>query len=340
MEKLKTLLEANDSLRHRLFQVEFLSTENGDTLLSLIYHKKLDEHWREAALQLQQKLAVQVIGRSRKHKVVLGRDYVTEELKIAGRKYSYRQAEGVFTQPNAGVNRRMIEWALEQTDGFGGDLLELYCGIGNFTLPLATRFRQVLATEISKHAVTCARANMAANGIDNITLLRMSSEDFTAAMDGVRPFRRLRDVEIVPAFTMRQNDLDLLVKLFAAPMQMMVAIAFSVGTAILGMVVYTATVERMREYGVLKAVGAKNRHLYWLVTQQALVVALVGVTLGIGGAWLAAWGIMEAFPRFLVVLRPGMVLPTALTGVAMGLLAALLPARYVARLDPARVFRK
>jgi tRNA (uracil-5-)-methyltransferase len=196
MGKLKSLLEASDTLRQRLFQVEFLSTGNDDTLLSLIYHKKLDQHWREAALQLQQKLAVQVIGRSRKHKVVLGRDYVTEELEIGGRKFSYRQAEGVFTQPNAGVNRRMIEWALEQTAGCSGDLLELYCGIGNFTLPLATRFRRVLATEISKQAVACARANMAANGIDNITLLRMSSEDFTAAMDGVRPFRRLRDIDL------------------------------------------------------------------------------------------------------------------------------------------------
>jgi putative ABC transport system permease protein len=123
-------------------------------------------------------------------------------------------------------------------------------------------------------------------------------------------------------------------------MQMMVAIAFAVGTAILGMVIYTATVERMREYGVLKAVGARNHHLYWLVTQQALTISMMGVALGIGLAWLATWVIMEVFPRFLVILQWNMILPTALTGIAMGLMAALLPARYVARLDPARVFRK
>lgn len=152
--------------------------------------------------------------------------------------------------------------------------------------------------------------------------------------------RRLRDVEVAPASLMKQNDLDLLVQVFAIPLQMMVSIAFAVGTAILGMVIYTATVERMREYGVLKAVGAKNRQLYWLVTQQGLAIALVGVLLGISLAWLAGRGIVNTAPKFLVILRASDILPTALTGIVMGLLAALWPARYVGRLDPAQVFRK
>jgi tRNA/tmRNA/rRNA uracil-C5-methylase (TrmA/RlmC/RlmD family) len=41
------------------------------------------------------------------------------------------------------------------------DLLELYCGNGNFTLPLATRVRKVLATEISKTSVYAALNNLA-----------------------------------------------------------------------------------------------------------------------------------------------------------------------------------
>lgn len=152
--------------------------------------------------------------------------------------------------------------------------------------------------------------------------------------------RRLRDVEIVSVETMRQNDLDLLVQVFAAPLQLMVTIAFAVGTAILGMVIYTATVERTREYGVLKAVGAKNYHLYWLVAQQGVVTAVLGALIGIGLAWLAAQTIMYNTPKFLIVLEPKRVLLMAGSGLLMGLLAALLPARLVARLDPAQVFRK
>lgn len=152
--------------------------------------------------------------------------------------------------------------------------------------------------------------------------------------------RRLREAEILPIAVFKQNDIALLVKVFATPLRLMVVIAFAVGTAILGMIIYTATMERMREYGVLKAVGAKNRHLYWLVTQQGLVTALLGVVLGISLAWLAGQGVMRALPRFLVILEPGSMLTAAGTGLLMGLLAALLPARYVSGLDPARVFRK
>lgn len=152
--------------------------------------------------------------------------------------------------------------------------------------------------------------------------------------------RQLRQVEILPVDRFKQNDIRLLVKIFATPLRLMVIIAFAVGTAILGMIIYTATIERMREYGVLKAVGAKNRHLYWLVTQQGVSTALLGVILGIGLAWLAGQGVMRVFPRFLIILEPSSLLTAASAGVVMGLLAALLPARYVSGLDPARVFRK
>ncbi len=60
--------------------------------------------------------------------------------------FSYRQPEGAFTQPNGAVNQKMLSWAFEAIGERDDDLLELYCGNGNFTLPLATRVRQVLAT--------------------------------------------------------------------------------------------------------------------------------------------------------------------------------------------------
>jgi len=145
--------------------------------------------------------------------------------------------------------------------------------------------------------------------------------------------RRLPDVEIMPAEVLKQNDLDLLVEIFAVPLQMMVAIAFAVGTAILGMVIYTARVERMREYGVLKAVGIRNRHLYWLVTQQGLVVSLIGGSLGAGLAWLVARWIVRTSPKFLVVIRPEDVLPVVFSGLLMGLRSLLLRPRQTAGVE-------
>ncbi len=176
-------------------------------------------------------------------------------------------------------------------------------------------------------------------GATSFVMLTLEPDaDVTAVTDRLN--RRLRDVEILSTAEMKQNDLDLFLQVFAAPLQMMISIAFAVGTAILGMVIYTATVERAREYGVLKAVGAKNSHLYWLVTQQGLVTAVLGVILGILLAWLAGQAIMNNSPKFLIVMQTNSVLAVSLSGLLMGLLAALLPARHVAQLDPARVFRK
>ncbi len=155
-----------------------------------------------------------------------------------------------------------------------------------------------------------------------------------------RLLRRMRHVEIVSEDTVKQKDQDLLVRIFAVPLQIMASIAFGVGTAILGMIIYTATVSRAREYGVLKAVGARNRDLYWLVVQQALFVAICGVGLGIALARVAADLVMSAYPKFLVVLQPAEILPTVIAGLVMGFLAALTPTRYLSMLDPAQVFRR
>ncbi len=198
-ELMPTLLAAiNDGelLRKKLFQVEFLSTLTEDTVISLIYHKPLNEEWQDTMRPLKQALGVQIIGRSRKQKVVLDRDYVNETLKVHGKTYHYQQNEGSFTQPNGIICEKMLEWAVEHTRGSHGDLLELYCGNGNFSLPLAQNFTRVMATEISKSSVKAAQNNIFNNGVDNVTIIRMSSEDFADAMDKVRPFHRLRNIDL------------------------------------------------------------------------------------------------------------------------------------------------
>ena len=120
----------------------------------------------------------------------------------------------------------------------------------------------------------------------------------------------------------------------------MVTIAFAVGTAILGMVIYSATVERQREYGVLKAIGARNRVLYRTVALQALVVAGAGALVGIGLAAALAQLIMALRPQFLIVLEPAAVAWSFFAGLAMALFAALLPVRAIAGLAPAEIFRR
>lgn len=194
MPRLLTQLRDDSELRRKLFQVEFLSTLAGDTLVTLVYHRRLEDAWRLRAEALASDLGVALVGRSRKQKEVIGRDFVTEQLTIEGRDYHYRQYEQAFTQPNAVVNIQMIEWACRAAKALGGDLLELYCGNGNFTLPLARHFDQVIATELAKTSIRAAQWNLEANAVGNVQMVRLAAEEVTQAMNGERLFRRLADL--------------------------------------------------------------------------------------------------------------------------------------------------
>ncbi|QIA62201.1 tRNA (uridine(54)-C5)-methyltransferase TrmA [Vibrio astriarenae] len=201
MPLLMEAMKDNDTLRRKLFQVDFLSTLSGEILVSLLYHRQLDEAWIEEAKALKQRLNdegfnLNLIGRARKMKIVLDQDYVVEKLSVNGDTYIYQQVENSFTQPNGKVAEKMLEWAVDCTQNSQGDLLELYCGNGNFSLALAQNFERVLATELAKPSVVSAQYNIAANKIDNVQIIRMSAEEFTEAMEGKREFRRLKDAGV------------------------------------------------------------------------------------------------------------------------------------------------
>ena len=191
MPLLKGYLTNSPELRRKLFQVEFLSTLSGELLITLIYHRPLSDAWHECAVGLADHLGCQLIGRSRKQKVVLNQHWIEEALDVEGTTFRYRQPEQCFTQPNGGINQKMMGWLLDHTPTHATDLLELYCGIGNFTLPLASRFQNVLATELSKPATEAARWNADINNIRNVEFARLSAEEMTSALSGERPFRRL-----------------------------------------------------------------------------------------------------------------------------------------------------
>ncbi|GDX07748.1 tRNA (uridine(54)-C5)-methyltransferase TrmA [Buttiauxella selenatireducens] len=189
------------ALRHKLFQIDYLTTMSNQAVVSLLYHRKLGEEWQQHAQALRDNLRAQgfnvhLIGRATKTKIELDQDFIDERLTVAGKEMIYRQVENSFTQPNAAMNVHMLEWALDATQGSKGDLLELYCGNGNFSLALARNFNQVLATEIAKPSVAAAQYNIAANQIDNVQIIRMAAEEFTQAMNGVREFNRLKGIDL------------------------------------------------------------------------------------------------------------------------------------------------
>jgi 23S rRNA (uracil1939-C5)-methyltransferase len=74
-----------------------------------------------------------------------------------------------FTQVNGEMNRLMVHRAIEMIDPRPEDrILDLFCGLGNFTLPLATRCHQVVGVEAEAGLIRRARENATLNGLENL----------------------------------------------------------------------------------------------------------------------------------------------------------------------------
>lgn len=191
----------NPVLRKKLFQIDYLSGLSGETVISLLYHKQLDNEWlreiRRVKDEITPKFKVQFVGRARKQKMLVDHDYITESLTVGGREYQYMHIENSFTQPNPYINQAMIEWSLEKTKNSNDhDLLEFYCGAGNFSIPLAQNFRKVVGTEISRTSVLAANHNIAINDTPNVFVARMSSEEFTEFYKTGQSKRRLEGANL------------------------------------------------------------------------------------------------------------------------------------------------
>lgn len=198
MPKLMAKITQTPVLRQRLFQIDFLSTLSGEMLITLIYRRAIegDQAWLDAANQLKTTLPItHIIGRARKQKICLDQDYVTEKLHVDERIFTYQQIENSFTQPNAEVAQKMLHWARNVSKNAQGDLIELYCGNGHFSIALAEFYNQVLATEISKTSVKSAKFNIEANQINNITVVKMAAEEISQALQG-QSFNRLKDIDL------------------------------------------------------------------------------------------------------------------------------------------------
>lgn len=118
---------------------------------------------------------------------------------------------------------------------------------------------------------------------------------------------------------------------------MAVALGFLVGTLLAGQTFYNFTLDNLRHYGMLKAMGLGNRRLAAMVLLQALVVSMLGYGIGVGlgavsGKLLERAGFAFSLPWYVPAF-------TAAAIVVVASFAALLSLRAVFRLEPAIVFK-
>lgn len=135
------------------------------------------------------------------------------------------------------------------------------------------------------------------------------------------------------------SERDLYAGILRPVMNLMVLIAFAAGTLIVALTVYSAIVDRLREYGIAKAMGARWGRLFRIVAAQTLVLTSLGTVAGFA-LWLGESRLIVMLrPQFPSALSLGAVESTLVAAFLMALLAAIVPTRRVARLDPASVYR-
>jgi putative ABC transport system permease protein len=121
--------------------------------------------------------------------------------------------------------------------------------------------------------------------------------------------------------------------------EMIVGLAFVVGIAITSLTIYTATIERAREFGVMKAIGFNNLDLYKLVLVKSMITGAIGFVFGVVLTLVVSRTGYRLVPQLIMDVRPIDVALVLLITVVMAAGAAIVPARRVGGVDPAIAFK-
>lgn len=175
-------------------RVEFISNLEGGALARVVYNRPLDavEDQRLAdtlAEVLDASIILQAKGQriccSGRSKLLVQTNRVPCRTGLS--EFSLRDCpqhlmDSTFFQANVRLNREMQCWVASQTLGAWppeSDMLELFCGNGNFTLPAAGNFRRVLAIETCARSLSAAAACAEQAGVANVDFLELKAEEST-----------------------------------------------------------------------------------------------------------------------------------------------------------------
>jgi len=114
----------------------------------------------------------------------------------------------------------------------------------------------------------------------------------------------------------------------------MIGIAVVIGFLVIFLSMYTTIIERTREIGVLKSLGASKGYIVQIVLSETSLLCLAGVLGGVGLSFLMRSIFIKLFPSLTILISPAWVLRAGLIAIVGGLLGAAYPAWLASRKDP------
>lgn len=176
-------------------------------------------------------------------------------------------------------------------------------------------------------------------GLTNSHLVRLQPRAGAAEVRA-RILQRLEGVSVRTSRQIAAAYKEEVVGSFLPILLVLSLVALVVGVLVVGLLIYMLTVEKSREYGIIKAMGGTNAQLYRIVLSQSLIVSVGGYVLGAATSFPLMALIRSAVPEFLAVLDPRLVLMGLPLFVLTGIAASLIPVRRIAGIDPAVVFKR
>ncbi|MGA7916200.1 MAG: FtsX-like permease family protein [Candidatus Acidiferrales bacterium] len=114
----------------------------------------------------------------------------------------------------------------------------------------------------------------------------------------------------------------------------MIGIAVVIGFLVIFLSMYTTIIERTREIGVLKSLGASKGYIVQIVLSETTLLCLAGVVAGVGLSYLMSAIFIKLFPTLTIIISAGWILRAGLIAIVGGLLGAAYPAWMASRKDP------
>jgi len=121
---------------------------------------------------------------------------------------------------------------------------------------------------------------------------------------------------------------------FSAFINVVIGVAVCIGFIVIFQSMYTAVIERTREIGILKSMGASKAYIVGLILRETILLAVVGTIVGILLSYATRYGIVARFPTLRVIVPPHWILRATVIAIVGAMLGAMYPAYRAAKKDP------
>jgi len=162
----------------------------------------------------------------------------------------------------------------------------------------------------------------------NAILVRLKTG--TSAEDTAEHIQRWQQLTVYTRLQMEHILISKMIATSARQIAMFLVILALVSAAIVAFIIYTLTMDKIREIAVLKLIGTRNRTIAWMILQQALALGLIGFTIGKITSTFAA----PYFPKYVLLIPQDSILGF-IAVMLICMLASLVAIRMALRIDPA-----